>query len=225
MRTWQAENFGAGTGERKETACRQKSGHERKRKPRAGRKAGTRAEGSRMQAEKRARERKEAACRQKSGHESGRKPHAGRKAGTREKGNRVQAEKRAREWKEAACRQKSRHERKSGRSKIVGISACLFYFCGGFISPYLPLYRKSASLELNADDFTLFWETICSASKTNLFPIPAAWTAVAPLRTKGNISLTIPSGLIWTAFPPVNKFLLLVPNTMNGMTPPSRLTM
>ena len=42
---------------------------------------------------------------------------------------------------------------------------------------------------------------------------------------KGNISLTIPSGLIWTAFPPVNKFLLLVPNTMNGMTPPSRLTM
>ena len=128
MRTWQAENFGAGTGERKETACRQKSGHERKRKPRAG-----------------------------------------RKAGTREKGNRVPAEKRAREKKETACRQKSRHERKSRRSKIVGISVCLFYFCGGFISPYLPLYRKSASLELNADDFTLFWETICSASKTNLF--------------------------------------------------------
>ena len=132
MRTWQAENFGAGTGERKETACRQKSGHE-----------------------------------------SERKPHAGRKAGTRTKGNRVQAEKRARERKEAACRQKSGHERKSGRSKIVGISACLFYFCGGFISPYLPLYRKSASLELNADDFTLFWETICSASKTNLFHIKA----------------------------------------------------
>ena len=132
MRTWQAENFGAGTGERKETACRQKSGHERKRKPRAG-----------------------------------------RKAGTREKGSRVPAEKRARERKETACRQKSRHERKSGRSKIVRISACLFYFCGGFISPYLPLYRKSASLELNADDFTLFWETICSASKTNLFHIKA----------------------------------------------------
>lgn len=63
------------------------------------------------------------------GQESERKPHAGRK---------------------------SRHERKSRRSKIVGISVCLFYFCGGFISPYLPLYRKSASLELNADDFTLF---------------------------------------------------------------------
>ena len=29
------------------------------------------------------------------------------------------------------------------------------------------------------------------------------------LRTKGNISLTIPSGLIWTAFPPVNKFLFI----------------
>lgn len=132
MRTWQAENFGAGTGERKEAACRQKSGHERKRKLRAGRKAGTRAEGS---------------C--------------------------VSAKKRTRERKETVCRQKSRHERKSRRSKIVGISACLFYFCGGFISPYLPLYRKSASLELNADDFTLFWETICSASKTNLFHIKA----------------------------------------------------
>ena len=125
-----------------------------------------------MQAEKQARERKETACRQKSGHENERKPRAGRKAGTREKGNRVQAEKQARERKETACRQKSRHERKSGRSKIVGISVCLFYFCGGFISPYLPLYRKSASLELNADDFTLFWEPsvphpkqICSISK------------------------------------------------------------
>ena len=158
-----------GLGKRKISGQGQESG----RKPHAGRKAGTRAKGNRMQAEKQARERKETACRQKSGHESGRKPHAGRKAGTREKGSRVQAEKRAREWKEAACRQKSRHERKSGRSKIVGISACLFYFCGGFISPYLPLYRKSASLELNADDFTLFWETICSASKTNLFHIKA----------------------------------------------------
>lgn len=126
-----------------------------------------------MQAEKRAREKKETVCRQKSGHESERKPHAGRKAGTRTKGNRVPAEKQARERKETACRQKSGHERKSGRSKIVGISVCLFYFCGGFISPYLPLYRKSASLELNADDFTLFWETICSASKTNLFHIKA----------------------------------------------------
>ena len=169
MRTWQAENFGAGARERKEAACRQKNGHESERKPRAG----TRTKGNRMPAEKRARERKETACRQKSGHERKRKPRAGRKAGTREKGNRVQAEKRAREKKEAACRQKSRHERKSGRSKIVGISVCLFYFCGGFISPYLPLYRKSASLELNADDFTLFWETICSASKTNLFHIKA----------------------------------------------------
>ena len=109
-----------------------------------------------MQAEKQARERKETACRQKSGHERKRKPCAGRKAGRRAKGNRMQAEKQARERKETACRQKSGHERKSGRSKIVGISACLFYFCGGFISPYLPLYRKSASLELNADDFTLF---------------------------------------------------------------------
>ncbi len=173
MRTWQAENFGAGAREKKEAACRQKSGHERKRKPCAGRKAGTRAKGNRMQAEKQARERKETACRQKSRHESERKPHAGRKAGTREKGNRMQAEKQAREKKETACRQKSGHERKSGWSKIVGISVCLFYFCGGFISPYLPLYRKSASLELNADDFTLFWETICSASKTNLFHIKA----------------------------------------------------
>ena len=173
MRTWQAENFGAGTGERKEAACRQKSGHESERKPHAGRKAGTRTKGNRVQAEKRARERKEAACRQKSRHERKRKPRAGRKAGARAEGSRVPAEKRAREKKEAACRQKSRHERKSGRSKIVGISACLFYFCGGFISPYLPLYRKSASLELNADDFTLFWETICSASKTNLFHIKA----------------------------------------------------
>ena len=112
MRTWQAENFGAGTGERKEAACRQKSGHESERKPHAGRKAGTRTKGNRVQAEKRARERKEAACRQKSRHENERKPRAGRKAGTRAKGNRMQAEKRAREKKETACRQKSGHERK-----------------------------------------------------------------------------------------------------------------
>ena len=110
MRTWQAENFGAGTGEWKEAACRQKSRHESERKPHAGRKAGTRAEGSRVQAEKRARERKEAACRQKSGHESERKPRAGRKAGTRAEGSRMQAEKRAREKKETVCRQKSGHE-------------------------------------------------------------------------------------------------------------------
>ncbi len=85
MRTWQAENFGAGTGERKETACRQKSRHESERKLHAGRKAGTREKGNRVQAEKRAGERKETACRQKSRHESERKLHAGRKAGTREK--------------------------------------------------------------------------------------------------------------------------------------------
>lgn len=46
--------------ERKETACRQKSGHENERKPRAGRKAGTREKGSRVPAEKQAREKKRA---------------------------------------------------------------------------------------------------------------------------------------------------------------------
>ncbi len=46
--------------EKKETVCRQKSGHESERKPRAGRKAGTRAKGNRMQAEKQAREKKRA---------------------------------------------------------------------------------------------------------------------------------------------------------------------
>ena len=60
MRTWQAENFGAGTGERKEAACRQKNGHESERKPRAGRKAGAREKGNRVPAEKQAREKKRA---------------------------------------------------------------------------------------------------------------------------------------------------------------------
>ena len=86
-----------GLGKRKISGQGQESG----RKPHAGRKAGTRAEGSRMQAEKRAREKKETVCRQKSGQESERKPHAGRKAGTRAKGNCMQAEKRAREKKRA----------------------------------------------------------------------------------------------------------------------------
>ena len=106
-----------GLGKRKISGQGQESG----RKPHAGRKAGTRAKGNRMQAEKQARERKETACRQKSGHESGRKPHAGRKAGTRAKGSRVQAEKRAREKKETVCRQKSGHE--SGRKPHAGRKA------------------------------------------------------------------------------------------------------
>ena len=140
MRTWQAENFGAGTGERKETACRQKSGHERKRKPRAGRKAGTREKGNRVQAEKRAREKKETVCRQKSGHESER--------------NRMQAE--------------SRHERKAGGARLSEFRCACFILRRVHIA-LSAVVQKSASLELNADDFTLFWETICSASKTNLF--------------------------------------------------------
>gem|GEM_PF-7050296 len=76
-------------------------GQESERKPRAGRKAGTREKGNRVPAEKRAREKKETVCRQKSGHERKRKPRAGRKAGTRAKGNRMQAEKQAREKKRA----------------------------------------------------------------------------------------------------------------------------